>query len=133
MLLTDGEDTASLVTRRPGARARRARPRSTSTPSACARTGAADRQRLAFSQAAHLLTALTQRDGRPGLLPAARSRELDAVYDRIAEELRTQYSVGYVSANRRKDGKWRRIVVRVPDRESIQVRHKLGYYAPPTG
>ena len=41
--------------------------------------------------------------------------ELDAVYDRIAEELRTQYSLGYVSSNKRRDGKWRRIVVRVPD------------------
>jgi Ca-activated chloride channel family protein len=58
--------------------------------------------------------------------------ELDSVYDRIAEELRTQYSLGYVSSNKRRDGKWRRIVVRVPSRDDIQVRHKLGYYAPPT-
>ena len=43
--------------------------------------------------------------------------ELDAVYDRIAEELRTQYSLGYVSWNGRRDGKWRRIVVRVPGRD----------------
>jgi Ca-activated chloride channel family protein len=55
--------------------------------------------------------------------------ELDAVYDRIAEELRTQYSLGYVSNNGRRDGKWRRIVVRIPAREDIQVRHKLGYFA----
>ncbi len=59
--------------------------------------------------------------------------ELDSVYDRIAEELRTQYSLGYVSSNRRRDGKWRRIVVRIPDRDELQVRHKLGYYAPATG
>jgi hypothetical protein len=52
------------------------------------------------------------------------------VYDRIAEELRTQYSIGYVSSNSRRDGKWRRIVVRTPERSSLQVRHKLGYYAP---
>jgi hypothetical protein len=35
-----------------------------------------------------------------------------------------------VSANARRDGKWRRIVVRVPDREGLTIRHKLGYYAP---
>ena len=33
----------------------------------------------------------------------------------------------------RRDGKWRRIVVRIPDRTELQVRHKLGYYAPVTG
>ena len=58
--------------------------------------------------------------------------ELDSVYDRIAEELRTLYSIGYVSSNSRRDGKWRRIVVRVPDRDGVTVRHKLGYYAPTT-
>ena len=38
--------------------------------------------------------------------------------------------MGYVSSNRKTDGKWRRIVVRVPEREGIQVRHKLGYFGP---
>ena len=60
-------------------------------------------------------------------------RELDSVYDRIAEELRTQYSLGYVSSNKRRDGKWRRIVVRIPDAHELQVRHKIGYYAPVPG
>jgi Ca-activated chloride channel family protein len=54
------------------------------------------------------------------------------VYDQIAEELRTQYNLGYISANRRRDGKWRRIVVRIPEREDVQIRHKIGYYAPRT-
>ena len=56
--------------------------------------------------------------------------ELDSVYDRIAEELRTQYNLGYVSSNKRRDGKWRRIVVRIPEREDVQIRHKIGYYGP---
>jgi len=50
----------------------------------------------------------------------------------VAEELRSQYSIGYVSSNKRKDGRWRRIVVRTPIREDLQIRHKLGYYAPPS-
>ena len=58
--------------------------------------------------------------------------ELDSVYDRVAEELRSQYSIGYVSSNKRKDGKWRRIVVRIPARENLLIRHRLGYYAPPS-
>jgi Ca-activated chloride channel family protein len=89
-----------------------------------------DRQRAAFSQAEYLFNALTRETGGRAYFPASLG-ELESVYDRIAEELRTLYSVGYVSSNLRRDGKWRRIVVRVPDREGVQVRHKLGYYAPP--
>src|SRR5438034_1157010 len=90
---------------------------------------AQDRQRLAFSQAEYLLTALSRDTGGRVFFPNSLS-ELDSVYDQIAEELRTQYSLGYVSSNRRRDGKWRRIVVRTPTREELQIRHKLGYYAP---
>ena len=91
-----------------------------------------DRTRQAFSQAEYLLTALARDTGGRVYFPTSLS-ELDAVYDRIAEELRTLYSVGYISSNERRDGKWRRIVVRVPNRKGISVRHKLGYYAPPGG
>lgn len=63
------------------------------------------------------------------LPPAARSPQLDAVYERVAEELRSQHTVGYVSGNERRDGKWRRIVVRTRAREDLRIRHKLGYYA----
>lgn len=128
VLLSDGEDTASLVSDdqvmdlakkseiniyaislRPN------RPQ--------------DRKRQAFSQAEYLLTSLARETGGRVYFPASLG-ELDAVYDRIAEELRTLYSVGYVSSNPRRDGKWRRIVVRVPQREGTSVRHKLGYYGP---
>jgi VWFA-related protein len=130
VMLSDGEDTASLVTddqvldlakkSEINIYAISLRPQR-----------AQDRQRAAFSQAEYLFNALTRETGGRAYFPASIG-ELDAVYDRIAEELRTLYSVGYVSSNARRDGKWRRIVVRVPDREGIQVRHKLGYYAPPS-
>jgi VWFA-related protein len=128
VLLSDGEDTASLVTDDQvldlakkseiniyAIRLRESR--------------ASDREREAFSQAEYLMNALTRETGGRAYFPSSLS-ELDSVYDRIAEELRTLYSLGYVSSNSRRDGKWRRIVVRVPDREGLTVRHKLGYYAP---
>jgi Ca-activated chloride channel family protein len=128
VLLSDGEDTSSLVSDEQvlelakkseiniyAIRLRESR--------------ASDRQRQDFSQAEYLVNALARETGGRAYFPASIS-ELDSVYDRIAEELRTLYSIGYVSANTRRDGKWRRIVVRVPDREGITVRHKLGYYAP---
>ncbi len=84
---------------------------------------------LKFSQATHLLTALARDTGAQVFFPNSLS-ELDATYDRIAEELRTQYNLGYVSQNRKRDGKWRRVVVRTPTRDDLQIRHRIGYYAP---
>lgn len=128
VLLSDGEDTASLVS--DDQVQELARQSEVAIYAISLRPNRPqDRDRLAFSQAVHLLTALARDSGGQVFFPNSLS-ELDAVYGRIAEELRTQYSLGYVSDNTRRDGKWRRIVVRVPQRADLQVRHKLGYYAP---
>jgi Ca-activated chloride channel family protein len=129
VLLSDGEDTASLVSDEQVLDLARKTEINIYAISLRAK-GVQDRNRLKFSQAAHLLTALTQDTGGQAHFPNSLS-ELEAVYDRIAEELRTQYSLGYVSSNKRTDGKWRRIVVRVPGREDLMVRHKLGYFGVP--
>jgi VWFA-related protein len=128
VLLSDGEDTASLVS--DDQVMELARKSEIAIYSISLRPSRSqDRNRLAFSQAEHLLTALSQETGGQVHFPNSLS-ELDSVYARVAEELRTQYTIGYVSSNKRKDGKWRRIVVRVPERDDLQVRHKIGYYAP---
>jgi Ca-activated chloride channel family protein len=128
VLLSDGEDTASLVT--DDQVMDLARKSEIAIYSISLRPDRAqDRNRLAFSQATHLLTALSQDTGGQVHFPNSLS-ELDTVYARVAEELRTQYTLGYVSSNKRRDGKWRRIVVRIPERDDLQVRHKIGYYAP---
>jgi Ca-activated chloride channel family protein len=128
VLLSDGEDTASLVSDEQVVELARATELAIYSISLRPER-AQERNALRFSQAAHLLTTLSRETGGQVYFPNSIS-ELDAVYDRIAEELRTQYSLGYVSSNRRRDGKWRRIVVRTPEREGLQVRHKIGYYAP---
>jgi Ca-activated chloride channel homolog len=130
VLLSDGEDTASLVS--DDQVMELARKTEIAIYSISLRPGRSqDRNRLAFSQATHLLTTLSQETGGQVHFPNSLS-ELDLVYARVAEELRTQYTLGYVSSNKRRDGKWRRIVVRVPERDDLQVRHKIGYYAPRT-
>jgi Ca-activated chloride channel homolog len=130
ILLSDGEDTASLVS--DDQVEELARQTEIAIYSISLRpSSSAERQRLEFSQAIHLLTALSHDSGGQVFFPNSLS-ELDAVYDQIAEELRTQYNLGYISGNKRRDGKWRRIVVRTPDREDLQIRHKLGYFAPPS-
>lgn len=130
VLLSDGEDTTSLVTDTQVIELARKteiniypillRPN---------RQGAGNRP--SFSQAEHLLTTLARDTGGQHFIPNSIT-ELDRVYARIAEELRSLYSIGYISSNPRRDGKWRRIVVRVPSREDAIIRNKLGYYAPTT-
>ena len=55
--------------------------------------------------------------------------QLDDVYAQVDEELRNQYTVGYISTNALKDGSFRRIDVRV-DAQGANVSARPGYYAP---
>jgi Ca-activated chloride channel family protein len=60
--------------------------------------------------------------------------ELDEIFERIALELRHQYSMGYYPKDFVPDGKWRKIKVRVkPPRglPRLGVRSREGYYASP--
>jgi Ca-activated chloride channel family protein len=62
------------------------------------------------------------------------SVELDEIFERIALELRHQYSIGYYPTNFVPDGKWRKIKVKVkPPRglPRLGVRSRDGYYATP--
>ena len=57
--------------------------------------------------------------------------DLDGVYAHIAEELRAQYTLGYVSSNPKRDGRWRRVVVQLAAAaRDLLVRHREGYQAP---
>ena len=60
--------------------------------------------------------------------------ELDEIFERIALELRHQYSVGYTPKNFQPDGKWHKVKVKVkPPRglPRLTVRNRDGYYATP--
>jgi VWFA-related protein len=50
------------------------------------------------------------------------------IFDQISQELRSQYSLGYVSTNTAKDGKYRQIKI-VPRVSSYTVKARKGYYA----
>ena len=61
-----------------------------------------------------------------------RAGDLGEVYRRIADDLRQQYTLGYVSSNSTRDGRWRRIAVQVA-RPGLAVDARAGYYAPGPG
>ena len=50
------------------------------------------------------------------------------IFDQIAQELRSQYSLGYNSTNTARDGKFRQIKI-IPRDSSYTVRARRGYYA----
>jgi len=59
--------------------------------------------------------------------------ELEDVYIKIALELRNQYVLAYSSTNPTKDGRWRKIKVKLNPPKSLRklsVRARTGYYAP---
>jgi Ca-activated chloride channel family protein len=132
VVLTDGEDTASLMTfEELMAEARRsgvsiytiglhAEPSS---------VYAATRSRRYFSQADFAMRALAQETGATAFFPTG-ARDLEAAYDAIGRELSHQYALGYVSNNPVKNGAFRRVVVRIADRPDARPRTRAGYLAP---
>ncbi|HXY38432.1 MAG TPA: VWA domain-containing protein [Vicinamibacteria bacterium] len=128
VLLTDGEDTASAVS--DDQVLELARKSDINIYAVSLRPNApGDRARPAWAQAEYLLTSLARDTGGRAFFPSTLG-EIRPVYARIAEELRTLYSVGYTPSSGSRDGKWRHIQVRLPSHEGLEVRHKLGYYAP---
>lgn len=121
VLVSDGEDTASLVWEEQVLELVRRREATVHVIALRAESDASNRS-------ARLLRLLSFESGgevhRPGSI-----RDLESVYARIGDELRSQYTVGYVSSNAAQDGAWRRIELRVRGRRDLQVRHRTGYYA----
>ncbi|HSB62088.1 MAG TPA: VWA domain-containing protein, partial [Vicinamibacteria bacterium] len=58
------------------------------------------------------------------------TNDLASGFKRIADETRVYYLVGYNPTNTARDGKFRKIQVKVPAQKGIQVRARKGYYAP---
>jgi Ca-activated chloride channel family protein len=81
-----------------------------------------------FKEAEFVMRQFAQETGGRAFFPTQVS-ELANIYGQISDELSSQYTVGYTSRNPRRDGAWRRVVVRVGRPNSV-ARTKLGYFAP---
>jgi len=125
VVLSDGEDTSSLVTFE---RVMELAKETDVTIYTISLRREGGRRTRAFSEAEFVLKKLAEETGGQWFFPEQIS-ELTDVYARIATELKNQYNIGYVSNNPKRDGSWRRVVVQttVPN---LRVRTKLGYYAP---
>jgi Ca-activated chloride channel family protein len=81
-----------------------------------------------FKEAEFVLKQFSQETGGRAFFPNQIS-ELTNVYGQISDELSSQYTVGYTSKNPKRDGAWRKVVVRV-NRPNNTARTKLGYFGP---
>jgi len=89
-----------------------------------------DRRRdAAASKSLYGMKSLAQETGARSF-PASQIGDLAGVYKSIGQELSSQYAIGYTSTNQRRDGTYRRVSVRIVDRENAQPRTRAGYLAP---
>ncbi|HUP39396.1 MAG TPA: VWA domain-containing protein [Vicinamibacterales bacterium] len=126
ILLSDGEDTSSLVTFEDVLDL--ARRSETAIYAIGLMEDSAGGQSKGFREATYALRQLTNDTGGRAFFPAD-LKMLASVYGQIYDELSSQYTIGYTSKNTRRDGAWRRLVVRVA-RPNAQARTKQGYFAP---
>jgi VWFA-related protein len=58
------------------------------------------------------------------------NKTLEKAFDEIAEELSSQYVLGYYPTNEKRDGTFRKIQVEVVSRSDAKITARKGYYAP---
>lgn len=125
VILSDGEDTSSLVSFEEVLELAKR------SETAIYTIGLQPRETSAlkgFREAEFVLRQLAQETGGRAFF-AKQIEELKDVYGQIADELSSQYSMGYGSKNPKRDGAFRRIVVQVA-KPSTTARTKRGYYGP---
>jgi Ca-activated chloride channel family protein len=127
VVLSDGEDTSSLL---PFEEVLDLAKRSETAIYAIGlrSSEASSSSNKGFKEAEFVLRQLAQETGGRAFFPNQVS-ELAAIYSQISDELSSQYTVGYTSKNTKRDGAWRRVIVRV-NRPNITPRTKQGYFAP---
>ena len=124
VLFSDGEDTSSLISFDEVLELAK---RSETAIFTIALRGT-DTQSKGFHEAEFVMRQLAQETGGRAFFPA-KIDDLNGVYAEIADELASQYTLGYSSKNNKRDGAWRRIIVQI-DKPNVAPRTKRGYYAP---
>jgi VWFA-related protein len=126
VVLSDGNDTKSIV----GFEDVREQARKSNVIvyAISLRATEADLKKDKYLTAKYELDVLARESGGLSYAPAKLS-DLSGVYDEIATELKSQYSLGYVSTNTSADGAWRRLQV-ISKQPGTTIRTRAGYFAP---
>jgi VWFA-related protein len=125
VLFTDGDDTTSKI---PQAEVMRLVRSTEVTIYPVAFMGDQRTNSTAALRARALLHGLADSTGGRVFEPSA-SKALAGIYQSILDELGSQYVLGYVSDNPKRDGKYRNITVRLKP-QGLKARHRPGYHGP---
>lgn len=129
-VLSDGEDTASLIAFEDVVALARRMGVSIYPISVQPAEAPATTSRLE-SRASVALQDLARETGARAFFPSGID-ELKSAYEAIAAELAAQYSIGYLPADDRVDGRFRRIQVSIPANPGLRPRTRTGYTAAPS-
>lgn len=135
VVLSDGQDTASLI----GEEDVTERARRAGVPlyfvsllsSQQEQEVSAEGGRRRSTPHDFVLATLARETGARAFFPP-RLEDLEGVYDAVARELSLQYTLAYAPEDASADGRYRRVLVRVPGHPGARPRTRAGYYAPGT-
>jgi Ca-activated chloride channel family protein len=130
LIISDGQDNASRYN---FGEVRRLMKESDVVTYAVGILGGGDASSMLGMQGQAFLDELTSVTGGKSFYPQS-DVEMDEIFERIALELRHQYSIGYTPKDFEPNGKWRKVKVKVkPPRglPRLTVRGRDGYYATP--
>jgi len=80
------------------------------------------------------LTQMAEETGGEAIFPQS-MKQIESAYDRVVAGIRAQYTLGYTSSNAARDGRWRRVEVKVARAagsraRDLRVLTRKGYFAP---
>ena len=79
------------------------------------------------------LAQIAEHSGGEAFFPST-MKDIEAAYDKILTQVRAQYMLGYVSTNTARDGRWRKVEIKVrgPELKGARVQTRKGYFGPYT-
>jgi Ca-activated chloride channel family protein len=127
ILLTDGEDTTSRVSRDEAIK------RALDAETVIYAIGIGDNRYEGVDHGA--VNAVANGTGGRAFFPK-RETDLRAAFAEIEQELRSQYLIAYSSTNKNRDGAYREMKIEITNpalqKEQLKLRHRPGYFAKPT-
>jgi len=128
ILLTDGQDTSSRITRASAIE------HAIQAETVVYAIGIGDRRYEGINKDA--LTNLAEKTGGRAFFPKKDS-DLTAAFQEIEQELRSQYLLAYSSTNKTRDGKFRSMTIEIANpqlaKDKLKLRYRPGYFAKKDG
>jgi len=124
ILLTDGNDTSSRVTRA------EAVDRALDAETVIYAIGIGDKRYDGIDK--KKLNDVAEKTGGRAFYPSKKT-DLEAAFQEIEQELRSQYLIAYSSTNKQRDGKFRSLKIEVTNptltKDKLSLRYRPGYFA----